>query len=84
MSNQDILQIARLVAVIALVCGAAALATPRGRLPLALRGLAKLLRRDAGTVPSASPRTGAGQPVSPAKRLLAFVLVLVAAVLALV
>ena len=84
MSGHEIVEIARLVAVIALVCGAAALATPRGRLPLALRGLAKLLRRDAGTVPSASPRTGAGQPVSPAKRLLAFVLVLVAAVLALV
>ena len=77
-------QILRLVAVIALVCGAAALATPKGRLPLALRGLAKLLRRDAGTVPSSSPRTCSGQPVSLAKRLLAFVLILVAAVLALI
>ena len=84
MSNQDIMQIARIVAVIALVCVAAALATPKGRLPLALRGLAKLLRRDAGAVPPASPRTGVGQPVPLAKRLLAFVLVLVAAVLALV
>ena len=40
------LQIARLVAVLALVCVAAAIATPKGRLPLALRGLAKMLGKD--------------------------------------
>ena len=39
-----VLQIARLVAVLALLCVAAAIATPKGRLPLALRGLAKMLR----------------------------------------
>ena len=38
-----VLQIARLVAVVALLCVAAAIATPKGRLPLALRGVAKVL-----------------------------------------
>lgn len=76
------LQIARLVAVLALLCGAAAIATPRGRLPLALRGLARLLRQDAASAASA-PR-GAGQPVPLVKRLLAFVLVLLAILLSMV
>ena len=39
-----VLQVARLVAVLALVCVAAAIATPKGRLPLALRGLEKMLK----------------------------------------
>ena len=65
-------QILRIVAVMALVCVAAAMATPKGRLPLALRGLAKLLRQDAaGTV-------------SAGKRALAFLLVILAIVLALI
>ena len=38
------LQIARMVAVIAMLGVAAAIATPKGRLPLALRGVAKLFR----------------------------------------
>ena len=46
-------QILRIVAVIALVCVAAALATPKGRLPLALRGLAKIL--DSGRAGSMTP-----------------------------
>ena len=75
-------QIFRIVAVIALVCVAAALATPKGRLPLALRGLARLLRQDAASAASA-PR-GADQPVPLVKRLLAFVLVLLAILLAMV
>ena len=40
-----LVQILRIVAVVALLCVAAALATPPGRLPLALRGLAKMLGR---------------------------------------
>ena len=89
-------QILRIVAVIALVCIAAALATPKDRLPLALRGLAKLLRTD--TVPAASRRAGAGErvgwpaparrdaagTVSVAKRALAFLLVILAILLALI
>ena len=74
------LQIARLVAVLALLCAAAAIATPKGRLPLALRGLAKILN----TVPDASRVAGVGQSVSPARRLFAFTLVLLAILLALI
>ena len=66
-------QIARLVAVLAFLCIAAAIATPKGRLPLALRGVAKLfrIRSDERTVPVW-------------KRLLAFVLVLLAILLTLI
>ena len=88
-------QIARLIAVVALLCAAAAIATPRGRLPLALRGLAKMVN----AVPSPSRVAGAGQPdapshatrrgrrgydVSPGKRTLALFLVLLAILLALI
>ena len=67
------LQVVRLVAVIALLCVAAAIATPKGRLPLALRGVAKLFRiqNDERTVPVW-------------KRALSFVLVLLAILLALI
>ena len=68
-----VLQIARLVAVVAFLCVAAAIATPKGRLPLALRGVAKLLRI-----------SGEEQTVPAWKRLLAFVLVLLAVILALI
>ena len=74
------LQIARLVAVLALVCVAAAIATPKGRLPLALRGLAKVLGD--GRAGSTTPprRFHRNRPT----RLLAFVLVLLAILLALI
>jgi len=73
-------QIARLLAVLALLVGAAAVATPKGRLPLALRGVAKIPRKDLGT-----PVTNeTGGTVSGWKRLLAFALVLLAALLALI
>ena len=68
-----VLQIVRLVAVLALLCVAAALATPKGRLPLALRGIAKLFRISCEE-----------QTVPAWKRLLAFVLVLLAILLALI
>ncbi len=64
----------RFVVVIALLGLAAALATPRGRLPLALRGIRKTLRRDAGA-PAAEPPARA---VPLWKRLVAFALVLLA------
>lgn len=71
-------QILRLAAVIGLVVGAAALATPPGRLPLALRGLAKVLARGRpGGV--GTPET---RPVSSWRRLLAFLLVVLAAAVA--
>ena len=66
-------QLIRICAVIAFVCVAAAIATPKGRLPLALRGVAKLFRI-----------SGEEQTVPVWKRLLAFVLVLLAVILALI
>lgn len=65
----------RFVPVVALLVAAAVLATPPNRLPLALRGLQKVLGR-----PSA-PR-GPEASVTPLRRLFAFVLVLAAFVLA--
>ena len=73
------LQAARLVAVLSLLIAAALLATPPGRLPLALRGVYRILRRDRGLPEDAAAMRGA----APArKRLLAFLLVLAAAALA--
>ena len=79
-----VLQIARLVAVLALLGAAAAVATPKGRLPLALRGLAKLLARDRGQAQSTAVDGCRVQSVSAGKRALAFTLVLFAIILALV
>ena len=70
-------QIVRIVAVIALLCVAAAVATPRGRLPLALRGVRRILRQDFG-----EPPAGEGERVSVGRRIAAFLLVLAAVLLA--
>ena len=82
------LQIARLIAVVALLCVAAAIATPKGRIPLAFRGLAKML---GGCEVPKSRGSEVGQPRNPAtpqpsarKRGLAFSLVLLAILLALI
>ena len=48
-------QVLRVAAVVALVCAAAALASPPGRIPLALRGLARALggaKQPAAAVPA--------------------------------
>ena len=72
-------QIARVAAVIALLGIAAALATPKGRLPLALRGVLKVMRRDRVECAAQHPEERA-----PAwRRALAFLLVLAAVALAL-
>ena len=76
------IQIARLVAVLALLCVAAAIATPKGRLPLALRGLAKMLGKDG--IQTFEHSEHSNIPVSLARRLLAFVFVLLAILLALI
>ena len=73
-------QVLRVIAVVALLCVAAAIATPRGRLPLALRGVQRILRRDQGRPEGES----AQQSVSGGRRFFAFMLVLVAVLLALV
>ncbi|MCR5750958.1 MAG: hypothetical protein K6G91_03265 [Kiritimatiellae bacterium] len=79
MMSQAGMEIARITAVVALLAAAAAVAAPKGRVPLALRGLSKVLRRD---VPSAAP--GDPEPVSRGRRFLAFVLVVLAALAAVV
>ena len=73
-------ELARVIAVIALVALAAALATPPGRLPLALRGLAKIVRRDSAVPAPVPPDAKA----SPARRFAAFILVVLAALLAVI
>ena len=69
----------RFVPVIVLLGVAAALLTEKGRLPLALRGVRKILRRDAGR-PERSAEETRGVPAW--KRFLAFVLILLAFVIA--
>ena len=66
------------VLIIALLGAAAALATPPGRLPLALRGVYRILKKDRGEC-SAPPAAG---PAPLWRRILAFFLVLLAALLA--
>ena len=82
------LQIARLVAILALLCVAAAIATPKGRLPLALRGLAKMLQSSKVAELQGSstlqPRDPGTLKPSARKRGLAFLLVLLAVILALI
>ena len=73
-----LVQILRIVAVVALLCASAALATPPGRLPLALRGRAKML----GRRPTAD---GGGEGrVSAGRRIAAFLALLAAVALAVV
>lgn len=77
MSGKEIIELARVVFVIALVVVAAVLATPPGRLPLALRGLMKIVRKDVG-LNVANERTAA--PLG--KRIAAFALVIIAFIIA--
>ncbi len=80
MKSYDVLELIRLVAVLVLIIFAAALATPKGRLPLALRGVLKILKRDGLKAADIQDV----QPVSTARRFVAFLLVLVAIVLAVI
>ena len=83
----DALQIARLAAVIVLLVAAALVATPKGRLPLALRGIMRTMRRD-GAISGAAPcevRVAAISGAAPcevrvaaSRKALAFFLVVVA------
>ena len=82
------IQIARLVAILALLCVAAAIATPKDRIPLALRGLAKMLRSCEVPELRGSEAEQPRNPVTPQpsvrKRGLAFTLVILAILLALI
>lgn len=70
-------ELAGVAAVMALVLAAAALATPQGRVPLALRGIQKILRRDGGGA------AGAKAEKTPLwRRLVAFLLIVLAFLLA--
>jgi len=73
--------ILKIVTVIGLLGVAAVMATPRGRLPLALRGLKRMLDRDRGGGGRASP-DGTGERPSTVRRLVAFSLVLLALLVA--
>ena len=71
----DALQIARLAAVIVLLVAAAIVATPKGRLPLALRGIMRMMRRD-GAISGTAPCEAR---VAASRKALAFLLVVAAA-----
>ena len=73
------MQLARVVAVMALLVVAAALATPPGRQPLVLRGIQKMLSRDSSGGAAAQ---GDGESVPAWRRALSFILVLAALALA--
>ncbi len=70
----DALQIARLAAVIVLLVAAALVATPKGRLPLALRGIMRTMRRD-GAISGDAP---CEVRVAASRKVLAFLLVVLA------
>ncbi len=76
--QQTVIQILRVVAVLALLGVSAAVATPKGRLPLALRGVYRIMRRDRG-----ESAADGSEKVPASRRLLAFALVLAAAALVL-
>ena len=78
------LQVLRILAILALLAAAGALATPKGRLPLALRGLAKVLGNSSPDSPLPAPNRPDKTLPDLTHRLLALGLVFLAVVLALV
>ncbi len=72
-------EIARIVLVVVLLAAAALLAAPPSRLPIALRGLERMLRKGNGRLPM--QKQEAARPVSAARRAAACALVAAAAAL---
>lgn len=79
MSETEIFELVRVLVVIGLVVGAAVLATPPNKVPLALRGLMRILKKDSKSADTASL---SGQAVPSWKKLLSFGLCILAFVLA--
>ena len=77
-----LLWIVRIVLVIGLVGVAAAIATPKGRLPLALRGVRRIMKMDRGEKTCGTEE--AGRTVPGWKRALAILLVLLAVLICVV
>lgn len=70
----------RFIVVILLLGCAAALLTDKNKLPLALRGVRKVLQKDQGAPAGREQKA----TVTPARRLLAFVLILIAFAIAVI
>ena len=82
MSNVEIVELCRVIVVIALVVVAAVLATPPNKVPLALRGLVRILKRDgAVTLPRGAGAAGTSA-VPTWKKLLSFALCILAFIIA--
>lgn len=81
-------QIARLLSVIVLLVVAGALATEPGKLPLALRALERMMRKESSAAAPSAPQDDAAKSLRLLKmrrrRAAAFVIVILAAIIALV
>ena len=81
MSNVEIVELCRVIVVIALVVIAAVLATPPNKVPLALRGLVRILKRDG--LGDAAGETHRGTAAVPTwKKLISFALCILAFIIA--
>ena len=81
MTVNTIIAIAKVVAVIGLLIAASVLAMPKDRLPLALRAIRRICERD-GSIRRNSADSGDEARPSAARRLTAFILVVIAAIVA--
>lgn len=79
MSETEIVELCRVLVVIGLVVGAAVLATPPNKVPLALRGLMRILKKDSASVDA---KSSSRQLVPLWKKLLSFALCVLAFILA--
>lgn len=86
MSRIEIIELCRVIVVIVLVVVAAVVATPPNKVPLALRGLVRILKRDGTLAPprhEVTPRASASEHAVPTwKKLLSFALCILAFIIA--